>query len=101
MVFVEDLYLRSHTMILMEDVLLTCSADLLRNGSFGDCLDYLEFGKDDFIPLVTLERSEKLCQNQSGFNFDEPKGNLLIWLKLGPYSPNAQHPESLRDTAVS
>jgi len=85
MVFVEDLYLRSHTI----------------NGSFGDCLDYLEFGKDDFIPLVTLERSEKLCQNQSGFHFDEPKGNLLIWLKLGPYSPTAQHPESLRDTAVS
>lgn len=68
MVFVEEFYLRAQIL----------------NGSDADCLDYLEFGQDDFIPLVTLERSEKLCQNKTGFHYDEPKGILLIWLKLGP-----------------
>lgn len=85
MAYAEDFYLRSET----------------RNGSKDQCLDYLEFGQDDFIPLVTLEKSDKLCKDQSGYHYDEPKGQLLIWLKLGPLGPTERSHESLDVTRLS
>jgi len=71
MVHAEDVYLRSEP----------------RNDSKESCIDYIEFGKEDIIPFITLERSGKLCGDQTGYQYDEPGGKLLIWLKLGPYRP--------------
>ena len=35
------------------------------------------------MPFITLERSGRLCGERTGFAFDEPEGQLLIWLRLG------------------
>ena len=49
------------------------------------CLDYVEFGQEDVIPFITLKRSGRQCGDQSGtFHYDDPGGQLLVWLKLGP-----------------
>jgi len=58
-----------------------------RNGSKETCIDYIEFGIEDIIPFITMERSGKLCGEQTGYYYEEPNGQLLIWLKLGPYRP--------------
>jgi len=58
-----------------------------RNGSKEACIDYIEFGREDIIPFITMERSGKLCGDKTGYHYDEPGGQLLIWLKLGPYRP--------------
>jgi len=71
MVHAENVYLRSEP----------------RNGSTVTCIDYIEFGREDIIPFITMERSGKLCGDQTGYHYDEPGGQLLIWLKLGPYRP--------------
>jgi len=55
----------------------------LRRSSSGSCRDYVQFGRDDYIPFITVEKSEKLCGNRSGFSYDEPDGKLLVWLNLG------------------
>lgn len=56
----------------------------------GGCIDYIQFGKDDVIPLYTLEKSKKICgvkdgrvNASKGIFFDEEGGNLLIWIGLG------------------
>ena len=54
-----------------------------RNGSAPNCVDYVEFGREDIVPFITLERSGRLCGERTGFAFDEPEGQLLIWLRLG------------------
>ena len=46
------------------------------------CGDYIEFGSNDLVPFVTLERSGRLCSYSPGMTFDEPNGELLIWLHL-------------------
>lgn len=53
----------------------------------GDCHDYIEFGREDDIPLWTLERSGKLCGTRSDVKYEEPGGQLLIWLELGGARP--------------
>ena len=55
----------------------------LRKGSGGSCNDFVQFGRDDLIPFITVEKSDKLCGNRSGFRYDEPDGKLLVWLYLG------------------
>lgn len=47
------------------------------------CGDYIEFGSEDKVPFVTLIRSGRLCSYKPGLTFDEPDGELLIWLRLG------------------
>lgn len=48
------------------------------------CLDYVEFGQDDVIPFITIKRSGRLCGDKKGAGlYDDPSGQLLIWLKLG------------------
>jgi len=48
-----------------------------------ECDDYVEFGSKDLVPFVTLERTGRLCSYKPGLTFDEPNGELLIWLRLG------------------
>jgi len=60
------------------------------------CVDYVEFGQEDVIPFITLKRSGRLCGHNPGAVYDDPEGQLLIWLKLGPYNYS---PDS--DTAAS
>ena len=48
------------------------------------CVDYVEFGQEDVIPFITLKRSGRLCGYRAGRSlYDDPAGQLLIWLKLG------------------
>ena len=58
----------------------------------GACTDYIQFGQDDIIPFMTYKKSERLCGEdqsrpregyKSGFVYDDPSGNLLIWVSLG------------------
>jgi len=53
----------------------------------GDCHDYIEFGREDNIPLWTSERSGKLCGVRREVNYEDPDGQLLIWLELGAARP--------------
>ena len=48
-----------------------------------ECDDYVEFGSNDLVPFVTLQRTGRLCSYKPGLTFDEPAGELLIWLRLG------------------
>ena len=53
------------------------------------CVDYVEFGQEDVIPFITLKRSGRLCGYRAGRSlYDDPAGQLLIWLKLGLSSAN-------------
>ena len=56
----------------------------------GNCVDYIQLGQEDIIPFVTIEKSDRLCgelqgqkQVNQGFAYDDPYGNLLIWVSLG------------------
>ena len=73
----------------------------------GDCVDYVQFGLNDPIPFVTLQKSDRLCgyrdgrlksyggpvgRSKSGSNvefprggyaYDDPYGNLLVWVNVG------------------
>jgi len=71
-------------MVHAEDVFLRSDQ---KNSSKEVCIDYIEFGREDIIPFITMERSGKLCGEKTGYHYDEPGGQLLIWLKLGPYRP--------------
>ena len=64
------------------------------------CLDYIQFGIDDLIPFVTVVKSEKKCGNETGFTYDDPDGNLLIWLAMGPSFPSVNR-ESVKLTKLS
>ena len=53
------------------------------------CVDYVEFGQEDVIPFITLKRSGRLCGYKAAHSlYDDPEGQLLIWLKLGLSSAN-------------
>jgi len=53
------------------------------------CVDYVEFGQEDVIPFITLKRSGRLCGYRAAHSlYDDPEGQLLIWLKLGLSSAN-------------
>jgi len=58
-----------------------------KTGPDGDCHDYIEFGREDNIPFWTSERSGKKCGVQSNVHYDDPDGQMLIWLELGPAQP--------------
>lgn len=54
------------------------------------CVDYIQFGKDDLVPFMTLDKSNRICGERygrgvkkDGFAYDDPTGNLLIWVSLG------------------
>ena len=64
-------------------------AFLRRNSSDLSCKDYIQFGLDDKIPLITLQKSKPICGHiqgkkdvNKGFMFDDPYGKLLIWINL-------------------
>ena len=64
------------------------------------CLDYIQFGIDDRIPFVTVNKSGRKCGNETGFTYDEPDGNLLIWLAMGPTYPSKSR-ESVKLSRLS
>jgi len=56
----------------------------------GSCVDYLQFGRSDAIPFVTLRKSKRLCGEMNGkkrlsdgYGFVEPEGSLLVWIAFG------------------
>ena len=56
----------------------------------GDCIDFIQFGQEDKIPFYTFEKSTRLCgringklKASEGFFYDDPEGNLLVWIGLG------------------
>jgi len=65
----------------------------LRGGDWEDgkksCEDYVEFGEEDVIPFITMKRSGRMCGKQAGESlYDDPGGQLLIWLGLGEVVPS-------------
>jgi len=64
------------------------------------CIDYVQFGRDDVIPFITVYKSEKICGEQYGLSYDDPGGSLLIWLTLGPSRPSSYR-ESLNVAKLS
>ena len=61
-----------------------------KSRSDGDCYDFIQFGQDDKIPFMTLTKSERICGHingkvdaAKGRFYDDPKGDLLIWINLG------------------
>ena len=70
----------------------------------GACVDYVQFGLDDPVPFVTLQKSDRLCGYRDGrlknhvgpvggrsnvefprggYAYDDPYGNLLVWVSVG------------------
>ena len=55
-----------------------------------DCIDFIQFGQEDIVPFYTFKKSQRMCgvkngkfNASEGFFYDDPKGNLLIWIGLG------------------
>ena len=55
-----------------------------------DCIDFIQFGQDDKIPFITMAKSKRICGEiggkanaSKGVFYDDPKGNLLVWINLG------------------
>ena len=46
----------------------------------GGCSEYIQFGKDDLVPFVTLVRSKKMCGEVTNFSFDVDNGAMNIWM---------------------
>ena len=65
------------------------------------CVDYVEFGQEDVIPFITLKRSGRLCGHKPGAVYDDPEGQLLIWLKLGPYNYSPDTDTAVSSTSVT
>ena len=66
------------------------------NGASGQlCKEYVQFGRDDILPFITIDKSEKLCGNRTGFFYEEPDGKLLIWLKFSSRKLPADRPKKL------
>ena len=64
--------------------------NMRRSSRDGSCVDYVQFGLDDLIPFLTYEKSDRLCGERDGktrvsggFAYDDPHGNLLVWVSLG------------------
>jgi len=64
-------------------------AYLRKNSSDNSCKDYIQFGLDDKLPFLTLDKSQPICGHidgqrdvRKGFMYDDPHGNLLIWINL-------------------
>ena len=41
-----------------------------RGGGEAGCVDYVQFGEDDSIPFVTINKSKKLCGNVEKWNYN-------------------------------
>ena len=62
-----------------------------RNAKTRDCVDFVQFGRDDFVPFVTFQKSRRFCgqvsppvdRGQPWLGYDEPGGSLLVWINLG------------------
>ena len=61
-----------------------------RSSKDSDCIDFIQFGQDDRIPFFTLKKSKRICGGingksnaSAGYFYDDPKGNLLVWVNLG------------------
>ena len=62
---------------------------MLREDGKKSCEDYVEFGEEDVIPFITMKRSGRMCGKQAGESlYDDPGGQLLIWLGLGEVVPS-------------
>ena len=64
-------------------------AYMRKNSSDHSCKDYIQFGLDDKLPFLTLDKSQPICGHidgqrdvRKGFMYDDPHGNLLIWINL-------------------
>ena len=60
-----------------------------KNKSDGTCKDYIQFGQDDKLPFMTLTKSKQICGHidgkqdaRQGFMYNDPYGNLLVWINL-------------------
>ncbi len=54
------------------------------------CVDYVQFGRNDIVPFFTVDKSKRYCGHwdgrdsvANGISFDEPGGDLLVWVSLG------------------
>lgn len=56
----------------------------LRTNPSGSCNDTIEFGREDDIPLYTRIKSGEICGEKENVSYEDPNGQLLIWLQLGP-----------------
>jgi len=66
----------------------------LRGGGEAGCVDYVQFGEDDSIPFVTINKSKKLCGNVEKWNYNVGVNkDLLIWVRVGK-----NRPENYRET---
>jgi len=65
----------------------------LRGGGKQGCVDYIQFGKDDPIPFMTVKKSNKLCGRVSDWPYDVEGNGLLVWLHL-----DKNRPENSRET---
>lgn len=72
-----------------EGIMVYTAAMYLRPGELTGCLDYVQFGEDDLIPFMTIRKSEKLCNDMTGWSYDVKGGSLLVWLSLGEARPSA------------
>jgi len=59
------------------------------------CKEYIQFGRDDFLPFITLKKSERLCGNKTGYFYEEPDGKLLIWLQFSSKKLSDDRPKRL------
>ena len=64
-------------------------AYLRKNKSSNECKDYIQFGQDDKIVFVTLQKSDPYCghyngrrDSNKGIYYDDPHGDLLVWINL-------------------
>ncbi len=64
--------------------------NLRRSSHDGRCVDYVQFGQHDRIPLITLKKSDQFCGARdgrryvaNGISYDDPYGNLLVWVSVG------------------
>lgn len=69
---------------------------LRQNSKDKSCVDYVQFGRDDIIPFVTISHSDRICgeaSRETGEKYDDPSGSLLIWLNLSGRRKTSYWPE--------
>lgn len=65
----------------------------LRGGGQLGCVDFIQFGKDDPIPFMTVKKSNKLCGLVSDWPYDVEGNDLIVWLHW-----DKNRPENYRET---
>jgi len=71
---------------------------LIRAKDSSRCVDFVQYGRNDPIPFITFRKSKRLCgelgpgggdssslsvESQDYMSYDDPGGNLLVWINLG------------------